>query len=57
MDARNFARATFAANYHVCPMCGRRGTYGKADYKPVESTAAEPAGDSGRPREGRKRLE
>jgi rubredoxin len=35
MDARNFARATFAANYHVCPACGRRGTFGKADYRPV----------------------
>ncbi len=33
MDARNFARATFAANYHVCPTCGARGTYTKADYK------------------------
>ena len=36
MDERNFARATFAANYHVCPACGRRGTYGKADYKAVK---------------------
>lgn len=36
MDARNFARATLAANYHVCPACGRRGTYGKADYTAVE---------------------
>ena len=35
MDARNFARATFAANYHVCPACGRRGTYGKTDYNTV----------------------
>ncbi len=33
MDKRNFARATFAANYHVCPSCGHRGTYGKDDYK------------------------
>lgn len=41
MDARNFARATFAANYHVCPVCGRRGTFGKADYKTVASTPAE----------------
>jgi hypothetical protein len=41
MDERNFARATFAANYHVCPACGRRGTYGKADYR-----AAEPAPDA-----------
>jgi hypothetical protein len=36
MDERNFARATFAANYHVCPACGRRGTYRKADYTAVE---------------------
>lgn len=34
MDARDFARATFAANYHVCPSCGHRGTYRKDDYKP-----------------------
>ena len=39
MDERNFARATFAANYHVCPACGRRGTYGKADYKTVDSAS------------------
>jgi DNA-directed RNA polymerase subunit RPC12/RpoP len=32
MDDRNFARATFAANYHACPRCGRRGTYHKQDY-------------------------
>lgn len=44
MDERNFARATFAANYHVCPACGRRGTYGKADYKTVK-----PEGRTGRP--------
>ncbi|HEV2439117.1 MAG TPA: hypothetical protein VGX97_03565 [bacterium] len=44
MDERNFARATFAANYHVCPACGRRGTYGKADYKAVK-----PEGHTGRP--------
>lgn len=37
MDRRNFERATFAANYHVCPACGRRGTYGKADYNAVEA--------------------
>lgn len=43
MDERNFARATFAANYHVCPACGRRGTYGKADYKTEPS-----ASDAGR---------
>lgn len=40
MDARNFARATFAANYHVCPACGRRGTYGKSDYKTVTEEPA-----------------
>ena len=33
MDARDFARATFAANYHACPSCGHRGTYRKGDYK------------------------
>lgn len=45
MDARNFARATFAANYHVCPACGRRGTYAKADYKPIDATRTEAAED------------
>ncbi|HEV2357866.1 MAG TPA: hypothetical protein VGZ23_09695 [bacterium] len=46
MDERNFARATFAANYHVCPACGRRGTYGKTDYKTVEQRH-DPARDAG----------
>jgi DNA-directed RNA polymerase subunit RPC12/RpoP len=32
MDRRNFMRATLAANYHVCPGCGRRGSYQKSDY-------------------------
>jgi rubredoxin len=36
MDRRNFARATLAANYHVCPRCGRRGTYQKEHYIQVE---------------------
>jgi rubredoxin len=44
MDDRNFARATFAANYHVCPACGRRGTYGKADYKAVDRSEKEQTG-------------
>jgi len=32
MATRNFAKATFAANYHSCPHCGQRGTYRKDDY-------------------------
>jgi DNA-directed RNA polymerase subunit RPC12/RpoP len=32
MDRRNFARATFASNYHTCPRCRGRGTYHKEDY-------------------------
>ncbi|HLN12461.1 MAG TPA: hypothetical protein VK587_04690 [bacterium] len=32
MATRNFAKATFAANYHTCPHCGRRGTYTKEAY-------------------------
>jgi len=32
MATRNFAKATFAANYHACPYCGQRGTYRKDDY-------------------------
>lgn len=39
MDQRNFARATFAANYHVCPACGRRGVYRKEDYLLKENSA------------------
>ncbi len=37
MDRRNFDRATFAANYHVCPSCGLRGLYRKDDYRLVEN--------------------
>jgi hypothetical protein len=32
MDSRNFARATLASNYHVCPACGERGSYHKDSY-------------------------
>ncbi len=32
MDRRNFARATLASNYHMCPACGQRGTYHKESY-------------------------
>jgi rubredoxin len=52
MEARDFARATFAANYHVCPACGRRGTYRKGDYKIGESTGSGPAASNGPTREG-----
>lgn len=49
MDRRNFARATFAANYHVCPACGQRGTYHKEDYHLVEDGAVRGrAGRAGR---------
>jgi len=40
MDRRNFARATLAANYHICPRCGQRGTYHKDDYIQVEVARA-----------------
>lgn len=40
MEGREFARATFAANYHTCPLCGHRGTYRKQDYLPREGPAA-----------------
>ncbi|HTD47449.1 MAG TPA: hypothetical protein VK881_09300 [bacterium] len=39
MDRRNFARATFASNYHTCPRCGRRGTYHKEDFRVQEEGA------------------
>lgn len=32
MATRNFAKGTFAANYHTCPHCAQRGTYRKEDY-------------------------
>jgi hypothetical protein len=39
MDRRNFARATFAANYHICRGCGRRGVYHKEDYRLIDEAA------------------
>jgi len=48
MDRRNFDRATFASNYHRCPMCQTRGTYHKEDYllrfEQTERPAAPPGG-------------
>jgi endogenous inhibitor of DNA gyrase (YacG/DUF329 family) len=38
MDRRNFDRATFAANYHTCPGCGRRATYRKEQYETREES-------------------
>jgi len=32
MDRASFDRGTLAANYHLCPHCGSRETYRKADY-------------------------
>jgi len=40
MATRNFAKATFAANYHTCPHCGHRGTYSKAAYLTREERAS-----------------
>ncbi|HKX17630.1 MAG TPA: hypothetical protein VJT33_06415 [bacterium] len=44
MDARDFARATFAANYHACPSCGHRGTYRKDDYRTGDAAQTPPSG-------------
>ncbi len=33
MDRKSFERGTLAANYHLCPHCGQRRTYAKADYR------------------------
>jgi RNase P subunit RPR2 len=33
MDERSFRRGTLAANYHTCPRCGVRETYGKDAYE------------------------
>ncbi|OLD54853.1 MAG: hypothetical protein AUI83_07425 [Armatimonadetes bacterium 13_1_40CM_3_65_7] len=32
LDRKSFERGTLAANYHLCPHCGQRLTYRKADY-------------------------
>jgi hypothetical protein len=40
IEERNFARATFASNYHTCPRCGVRGTYRKDDYRPRREDSA-----------------
>ena len=32
LDRQSFERGTLAANYHLCPHCGQRLTYRKADY-------------------------
>lgn len=32
MDERSFRRGTLAVNYHTCPRCGIRQTYGKDAY-------------------------
>ena len=37
MDRRNFARATFASNYHRCSHCGCQGTYHKEEYLPRDA--------------------
>ncbi|HYM69159.1 MAG TPA: hypothetical protein VEZ44_06140 [bacterium] len=43
MATRNFAKGTFAANYHACPHCGQRGTYRKEDYVTRADGAADPS--------------
>jgi len=40
MATRNFAKGTFAANYHTCPHCGARGTYRKGDYMTRDDAGA-----------------
>lgn len=40
LDRKSFERGTLAANYHLCPHCGRQMTYRKVDYRVQE----EPAG-------------
>ncbi len=36
LDRKSFDRGTLAANYHLCPHCGQRQTYRKAEYLPRE---------------------
>ncbi len=47
MDRRNFDRATFAANYHTCPRCGRRGTFRKEQYEVIEDGTETEEGRAG----------
>src|SRR2546425_6783540 len=41
MDRKSFERGTLAANYHLCPHCGERRTYAKADYRTKEARSEE----------------
>jgi predicted RNA-binding Zn-ribbon protein involved in translation (DUF1610 family) len=43
MDRKSFERGTLAANYHLCPNCGERRTYAKADYRIKDAQPARPA--------------
>jgi DNA-directed RNA polymerase subunit RPC12/RpoP len=54
IDRKSFERGTLAANYHLCPHCGQRRTYAKADYRPKDalptrSAPSPPAGQRGTP--------
>ncbi|HVH31773.1 MAG TPA: hypothetical protein VNA31_08950 [bacterium] len=40
MDRKSFERGTLAANYHLCPHCGERRTYAKADYRTKDALPA-----------------
>ncbi len=40
MDSKSFERGTLAANYHLCPNCGQRRTYAKADYRTKDTLPA-----------------
>jgi DNA-directed RNA polymerase subunit RPC12/RpoP len=52
MDRRSFERGTLATNYHLCPHCGQRRTYAKADYVIKESSPSRPVGNPDTPKRG-----
>jgi len=54
MDRKSFDRGTLAANYHLCPHCGERRTYAKADYRtkdalPARAVSPPPTGPQSTP--------
>lgn len=38
MDRKSFEKGTLATNYHVCPHCGQKLIYRKADYRVKDDT-------------------
>ncbi len=52
MDRKSFERGTLATNYHLCPHCGQRRTYAKAEYVIKDPLPSRPFGTGGTPKPG-----